>query len=239
VRRELYDLIAVSNRQLPDNPPVRAPREQELHARLHAITSPEAMVSLALGRLCGTAVEATGGTGAVVRIVARLLECAREVVPAAHAQAAQLPPAAPPVGSAPSPSHSTAAADAGAPDVVVLGDRFDMPVGVPPATLVGMALRKSGCGPCPHAQSEAASPAPRGYCDQCGHYRHVREDAACPEELKLYCMQCERPYCLECGMTERDIHNHTVIPLSQAHDNLTVRLPGHGTHFTLCVTAAT
>jgi len=35
-------------------------------------------------------------------------------------------------------------------------------------------------------------------------------------------MPCERPCCIECGMAERDNHNHTVIPPSHATTSLPV-----------------
>lgn len=240
MRRELSDLRSPTT-GFPDNALyARAPHTQELHARLRAATSPEALEALALGRLCRTAVEVAGGTGTVAHIVTRLLECAREVVPTAHAQAAPSSPAVPLAGSDPLPGGSIAAAAAAVPDVVVGDDRFELPVGVPPACLMEMTLRNSGCGPCLHAHREEAdgggshAQTPHGYCEQCGRYRHVSEEAVRPEELEQYCVQCERPCCLECVMT-CDVHNHTIIPMSQARDNLTVRLPGHTTHFTLRV----
>jgi len=213
VRRAFSYLLAVSHHPLPRQRPLRArtPYTQQLHAHLRATISPEALETLALGRLCGAAEEVAGGTGAVARIIAQLLECVREAVPTAHAQAATSPPAAPLAGSDLSSGSSTVAAVAAVPDVVVGDDRFDMPVSVAPACLVEMTLRKSGCGPCSHARCEEAgggSPArtPRGYCEQCGHYRHVNE-AARTEELKRYCVQCERPCCLECALAER--HNRS------------------------------
>lgn len=128
------------------NVPDSAPCAQELNAHLRAATLPEALEALSLCHQCGTAVEVAGGTGTVARIVARLLECAREAVPTARAQAATSPPAAPLTGSDRSPGDSTAAAAAAeteARDVVVEGDRFDMPAGVLPACLVGITLRGS------------------------------------------------------------------------------------------------
>lgn len=76
-----------------------------------------------------------------------------------------------------------------------------------------------------------AAPTPCGYCEQCGYYRHVSDEVARPEELKRYCVECKRPCCFECTLAERDNRNHTVIPLSQARDNLMVRLPEHATQF--------
>jgi len=40
---------------------------------------------------------------------------------------------------------------------------------------------------------------------------------------------------LECALVERDNHNHAVFPLSQAHDNFTVRVPERVILFSLLV----
>jgi len=173
--------------------------------------------------------------GAVARIVAQLLDCARDVVSTDHAQVAASSPAAPQAGS--DPSGDITAADVAAPEAMVGDDRFDMALSMPPACLMAMEPRKSGCGPCSHARHVADALAPRGYYEQCSHYRHVSEEVVRPEELTHYCEQCERPCCLECGKAELGVHNHTVIPLSQARDNLAVRLPSIS-HTSHCVFSA-
>jgi len=157
-------------------------------------------------------VEVAGGTGAVARIIARLIECAREIVPTARdsqATSAALPAAA--------ASNSSVACESASSIGAPIVDRFGVTEGVPFVD----PLYKRACGPCAHIKTDGS--APNGYCAQCGYYRHVDTSQRRVMELQRYCLQCQRPCCFECSMAELD-SKHKVIPLPNARDHLKVRV---------------
>jgi len=186
--------------------------------------------------LSGTALEVAGDTGIIVRIVERVLKCARLVVPSARSvvsveacavavtppgQPALLPaaPAARP-GPADQPElPAPPAIPATSPDPSNRAAFILSSGGVPPACLVE-TLRKHACASCPHATADASNGSvPHGYCANCGHYRHI-DTIMSREQLRRYCKNCERPFCYVCESI--DNKEHTFIELPQARDNLMV-----------------